>query len=68
MLLVLLLGFFGLAYSIFPFIMVDQLTICQSASSPATLEIILAGDAVAIPSSASIRCSPTGSLVARQPS
>ena len=49
MLLVLLLGFFGLAYSLFPYIVVDQLTIWQAASSPATLKIILAGAAVAVP-------------------
>ncbi len=49
MLLVLLLGFFGLAYSIFPFIVVDQITIWQAASSAATLKIILAGAAFAIP-------------------
>ena len=49
MLLVLLLGFFGLAYSLFPYIVIDRLTIWQSASRPATLKIILAGAAVAIP-------------------
>jgi len=49
MLLVLLLGFFGLAYSIFPFIVVDQITIWQAASSPATLKIILVGAVLAIP-------------------
>ena len=49
MLLVLLLGFFGLAYSIFPYIIVDQLTIWQAASSASTLKIILAGAVFAIP-------------------
>ena len=47
--LVLLLGFFGLAYSLYPFVVIDQLTIWQAASSPAALKVILVGVAVAVP-------------------
>jgi cytochrome d ubiquinol oxidase subunit II len=49
MLLVLVLEFFGLAYSIFPYIVVDRLTIWQAAGSPAALKFLLAGAAVSIP-------------------
>ena len=31
-------GFFGLAYSIFPYVVRDRLTIWQAASSPAALK------------------------------
>ena len=47
--LVFVLGFFGLAYSLYPFVVMDQLTIWQAASSPAALKVILIGVAVAVP-------------------
>ena len=47
--LVFMLGFFGLAYSLYPFVVIDQLTIWQAASSPAALKVILIGVAVAVP-------------------
>jgi cytochrome d ubiquinol oxidase subunit II len=47
--MVFLLGFFGLAYSLYPFVVMDQLTIWQAASSPAALKVILIGVAVAVP-------------------
>lgn len=47
--LVFVLGFFGLAYSLYPFVVIDQLTIWQAASSPAALKVILAGVVVAVP-------------------
>jgi len=47
--LVFTLGFFGLAYSLYPFVVIDQLTIWQAASSPAALKVILLGVAVAVP-------------------
>jgi len=47
--LVFMLGFFGLAYSLYPFVVIDQLTIWQAASSPAALKVILVGVAVAVP-------------------
>ena len=49
MVIVLVLGFFGLAYSIYPFVVIDRLTIWQAASSPAALKIILTGVCVALP-------------------
>ena len=42
-------GFLGLAYSIYPFVVIDQLTIWQAASSPAALKVILIGVCLAVP-------------------
>ena len=44
-----LLGFQGLAYSFYPYIVPDQLTIWQAASEPETLKIILIGVAIVLP-------------------
>ncbi len=49
LLLVFLLGFLGLAYSIYPFVVLDQLTIWQAASSPAALKVILIGVCISVP-------------------
>jgi len=46
---VFMLGFFGLAYSLFPFVVMDRLTIWQAASSPAALKFILVGVAITVP-------------------
>ena len=46
---VFLLAFYGLAYSLFPWLVVDKLTIWQSATSPAAMRVILAGAAVVLP-------------------
>ena len=46
---VFVLGFLGLAYSIYPFIVIDRLTIWQAASSPAALKVILIGAVIAVP-------------------
>ena len=44
-----ILGFHGLAYSFYPYIVPDRLTIWQAASAPESLIIILAGAAVVLP-------------------
>jgi cytochrome bd ubiquinol oxidase subunit II len=44
-----MLAFFGLAYSLFPYLVIDKLTIWQAASAPESLIIILAGAAVVLP-------------------
>ena len=44
-----MLGFFGLAYSLYPFVVMDRLTIWQAASSPAALKVILIGVAISVP-------------------
>jgi cytochrome d ubiquinol oxidase subunit II len=49
LILVFVLGFLGLAYSIYPFVVIDQLTIWQAASSPAALKVILVGVCIAVP-------------------
>jgi cytochrome bd ubiquinol oxidase subunit II len=46
---VFVLGALGLAYSLYPFVVMDRLTIWQAASSPAALGVILAGCAVTVP-------------------
>jgi cytochrome d ubiquinol oxidase subunit II len=46
---VFVLGFLGLAYSIYPFVVIDRLTLWQAASSPAALKVILVGVAIAVP-------------------
>ena len=43
------LGFCGLAWSFYPFVVPDRLTIWQAASAPESLAIILAGTAVVLP-------------------
>jgi len=46
---VFMLGFFGLAYSLYPYVVIDRLTIWQAASSPAALKVILIGVAISVP-------------------
>jgi len=46
---VFLLGFFGLAYSLYPYVVMDRLTIWEAASSPQALKIILVGVAISVP-------------------
>lgn len=44
-----LMAFNGLAYSLFPYLVVDQLDIWQAASAPESLAVILIGAAVVLP-------------------
>jgi cytochrome bd ubiquinol oxidase subunit II len=39
----------GLAYSIYPFVVIDRLTIWQAASSTASLKVILVGVVITVP-------------------
>jgi cytochrome bd ubiquinol oxidase subunit II len=43
------LAFYGLAYSMFPYLIVDRIDIWQAASAPESLKIILVGAAVVLP-------------------
>jgi cytochrome bd ubiquinol oxidase subunit II len=43
------IAFYGLAYSLFPYLVVDQITIWQAAASPESLRIIFVGAAVVLP-------------------
>lgn len=43
------LGFAGLAYSFYPYVVPDRLTIWQAASAPESLAVILAGTLVVLP-------------------
>jgi cytochrome bd ubiquinol oxidase subunit II len=47
--IVFVLGFLGLAYSIYPYVVLDQLTIWQAASSAEALKVILFGVCVSVP-------------------
>ena len=49
LIVVFVLGFLGLAYSIYPFVVIDRLTIWQAASSPAALKVILVGVCISVP-------------------
>jgi len=46
---VFVLAFFGLAYSLFPYLVVDRITVWDAASAPASLKIILAGVLIVLP-------------------
>ena len=49
LIVVFVLGFLGLAYSIYPFVVIGQLTIWQAASSPQALKVILIGVCISVP-------------------
>jgi cytochrome d ubiquinol oxidase subunit II len=49
LILVFVLGFLGLAYSIYPFVVIDRMTIWQASSSPASLKVILIGVLISVP-------------------
>jgi cytochrome d ubiquinol oxidase subunit II len=46
---VFLLAFYGLAYSLFPWLVIDSLDIWKAAASPEAMGVILAGAAVVLP-------------------
>jgi cytochrome bd ubiquinol oxidase subunit II len=43
------LAFYGLAYSLFPYLVVNRITVWQAASAPESLRIIFVGAAVVLP-------------------
>ena len=47
--LIFVMAFLGLAYSIYPFIVLNKLTVWQAASSTKSLEVILVGVAITLP-------------------
>lgn len=46
---VIALGFYGLAYSLFPYLVIDRITIWQAASAPESLQVILIGALIVLP-------------------
>jgi cytochrome d ubiquinol oxidase subunit II len=46
---VVVIGFYGLAYSLFPYLVVDSLTIWDAASAPESLMVILVGALAVLP-------------------
>jgi cytochrome d ubiquinol oxidase subunit II len=49
LILVFVLGFLGLAYSIYPYVVIGQMTIWQAASAPEALKVILIGVCISVP-------------------
>ena len=49
LMLVFVLGFLGLAYSIYPYVVIDQLTVWQAAISPASMKFVLVGVCISVP-------------------
>ncbi|MFH7044427.1 cytochrome d ubiquinol oxidase subunit II [Paucibacter sp. JuS9] len=49
MVLVMLLGSLGLAYSLYPYVLIDQMTVWQAAAAPKSLAFILWGCAFTVP-------------------
>jgi cytochrome d ubiquinol oxidase subunit II len=49
LIIVFVLSFLGLAYSIYPYVVIDRLTIWQAASGAASLKFILVGVCIAVP-------------------
>ncbi|MDM0056964.1 cytochrome d ubiquinol oxidase subunit II [Variovorax fucosicus] len=49
LIMVFVLGFLGLAYSIYPYVVIDRLTIWQAASSAPALKVILVGACISVP-------------------
>ena len=43
------LAFAGLAYSIFPYVVIDRITLWQAASHPSALKMVLIGVAIVLP-------------------
>jgi cytochrome d ubiquinol oxidase subunit II len=43
------LAFLGLAYSLFPYLVLDRITVWSAASAPESLQIILWGAVVVVP-------------------
>ncbi|MDB5801995.1 MAG: putative quinol oxidase subunit transrane protein [Rhodocyclales bacterium] len=43
------MGFCGLAYSLYPFVVMDSITIWQAAAAPTSLKFILVGVAITVP-------------------
>ncbi|MEN3112919.1 cytochrome d ubiquinol oxidase subunit II [Uliginosibacterium paludis] len=46
---ILLMGFFGLAYSLYPFVIMDRMTLWQAAASTPALTVIFFGTVVTVP-------------------
>ena len=44
-----ILAFYGLAYSLFPYLVIDRMTVWQAATSPESMKIILVGASVVLP-------------------
>jgi cytochrome d ubiquinol oxidase subunit II len=49
LIIVFVLGFLGLAYSIYPYVVIGQMTIWQAASAPEALKVILIGVCISVP-------------------
>jgi cytochrome d ubiquinol oxidase subunit II len=43
------IAFLGLAYSLYPYVVIDRLTIWEAAAHPSSLKVVLAGAVVVLP-------------------
>ena len=43
------LAFLGLAYSLFPYVVIDRLTFWQAAAHPSSLKVVLVGALIVLP-------------------
>jgi len=43
------ISFLGLAYSLYPYVVIDRLTIWEAAAHPSSLKVVLAGTAIVLP-------------------
>jgi cytochrome d ubiquinol oxidase subunit II len=43
------ISFLGLAYSLYPYVVIDKLTIWEAAAHPSSLRVVLVGAAVVLP-------------------
>ncbi len=44
-----MLAFLGLAYSLYPYVVIDRLTIWEAAAHPSALRVLLIGAAIVLP-------------------
>ena len=65
---VFVLGAIGLAYSLYPYVVMDRLTLWQAASSTEALAVIAIGCAIAVPAIVGYTCFRTACSAARRAS
>ncbi len=49
MVLVMVMAFFGLAYSLYPYVLIDRMTVWQAAAAPKSLQFLLVGALITVP-------------------
>lgn len=49
MVMVMVMAFFGLAYSLYPYVLIDRMTVWQAAAAPKSLQFLLVGALITVP-------------------